>query len=28
LILSAHASEPDEWRDRIVYYSNDQNLMS
>jgi hypothetical protein len=28
LILTTHASEPDEWQDRIVYYSNDQNLIS
>jgi hypothetical protein len=28
LILAAHASELDEWRDRVVYYSNDQNLIS
>jgi hypothetical protein len=28
LILIIYASEPDEWQDRIVYYSNDQNLIS
>lgn len=28
LILAVYASEPDEWQDRIVYYSNDQNLTS
>jgi hypothetical protein len=28
LVLTTHASEPNEWRDRIAYYSNDQNLIS
>ena len=28
LVLTIHAREPDEWRDRIVYYSNDQNFTS
>jgi hypothetical protein len=28
LILAAYASEPWEWQDRILYYSNDQNFAS